>query len=376
MPTTWWFSVINPMGVLQHPAAKTRAGAPAAPSAGEFPAYPLSWYLLGASREVRRDRPLAREIAGRRLVAFRTSRGTPVLLESRCCHLGADLSLGRICGDAIQCPFHHWEFGPDGACTKIPVRDDIPRWAQQTSYPVVERHGLVFFFNASEALFPLPFFFGCRPDDFSRARPFATTLDCPWYLVGANAFDLQHFRAAHDRRLVGLPEVDCPAPFARRATGTFDVASDSLLDRLTRALAGSQVTMSITDYCGNLLFATAQFRRTCSYGMVCTTPLSSGQTRVAVVVFVPRSASLAGRCLLDPLHAEVRRLFIKKFLSADAARLAGTRYSPSGLIAEDQHLADYFLWLVQSSQGNPWAGQAAPPAVQSRPLPSVSEVSP
>jgi phenylpropionate dioxygenase-like ring-hydroxylating dioxygenase large terminal subunit len=364
------------MGVLQHPAVRTRACAPAAPSAGEFPAYPLSWYLLGTSRQIRRDRPLAREIAGRRLVAFRTSRGQPVLLESRCCHLGADLSLGKICDDAIQCPFHHWEFGPDGACTKIPVRDDIPRWARQTSFPVVERHGLVFFFNASEPLFDLPFFFDCRPEDFTPARPFTTTLDCPWYLVGANAFDLQHFRAAHDRRLVGLPLVDCPVPFARRATGTFEVASDSLLDRLTRVLAGLQVTMSITDYCGNLLFATAQFRRTCSYGMVCTEPKASGETRVSVVVFVPRSSSLAKRCFFDPLHAEVRRLFIKKFLSADAARLAGTRYNPSGLIAEDQHLADYFVWLAQASQGVACVTDAAPPKAHARPLPSVSEVSP
>jgi phenylpropionate dioxygenase-like ring-hydroxylating dioxygenase large terminal subunit len=362
------------MGVLQHPAVRPRADAPAAPSAAEFPAYPLSWYLLGRSRELRRDRPIAREIAGRRLVAYRTPEGRPVLLESRCCHLGADLSLGRVCGDAIQCPFHHWEFGPDGACTKIPVRDDIPRWARQTSYPVVERHGLVFFFNAVEPLFSLPFFADCRPEEFSPARPFTTTLDCPWYLIGANAFDLQHFRAAHDRRLVGLPDVDCPAPFARRATGTFDVASDSLQDRITRAVAGPQVTMSITDYCGNLLFATAQFRRTCSYGMVCTEPLPSGRTCVRVVVFVPRSKSLVGRCLLDPLHAEVRRLFIKKFLSADSARLHGTRYSPNGLIPEDQHLAEYFVWLAQASRGNAYA-DAVPPAL-SQPLSSVSEVSP
>jgi hypothetical protein len=209
----------------------------------------------------------------------------------------------------------------------------------------------VFVFSATEPLFPLPFFASRRPDDFTPARPFSTTLDCPWYLVGANAFDLQHFRAAHDRRMVGLPQIDCPAPFARRATGTFDVASDSLQDRITRLAAGPQVTMSITDYCGNLLFATAQFRKTCSYGMVATEPLANGRTVVRVIVFVPKSRSRIGRWCVDPLHAEVRRLFIKKFLSADAARLMGTRYNPHGLIAEDQYLSDYLHWLTQSSQG-------------------------
>lgn len=360
------------MGGVSHVAFRTApAGALNAPSASEFPVYPLSWYLLGRSRELRSDKPLAREIVGRRVVAFRTSSGRPVILESRCCHIGADLSLGCVLGDTIQCPFHHWEFNAEGACTKIPVTSDIPPWARQTSYPVVERHGLVFFFNAPEPLFPLPFFAGCDPDDFTRARPFATTLDCPWYLVGANAFDLQHFRAAHDRRMVGMPDVDCPGPFSRRATGTFEVASDSLQDRITRAFAGDKVTLSSTDYCGTLLFTTASFRRTRSYGMVCTEPMAGGRTRVQVVVFVPRSRSLMRQVCIDPLHAEVRRLFIKKFLSADAARLNGTRYNPNGLIPADSYLADYFTWVARASQGIPFE-ENLPPTEASLPDPIPS----
>lgn len=332
----------------------TEANQVVAPAVSKFATYPQSWYLWGSAQQLRTKQPVSKEIAGRRVVAFCTESGRAVILDSRCSHLGADLGLGCVIGEALQCPFHHWEFNARGNCQKIPVTDKIPPWAQQTSYPVVERHGLIFFFNAPEALFPLPFFADCDPDDFISSRPFSVVLDCPWYLVGANAFDQQHFRAAHDRRLVAPPVVDCPGPYSRRATGTFDVCSDSLQDRITRRLAGPQVTLSSTDYCGTMLFTTATFSKTRSYGSVCTEPLADGKTRVNVIVYVPRSKSSLARKLLDPLHAAIRRMFIIKFLSADALRLNGTRYSPYGLIEADRHLADYFTWVAHVSQGQPF----------------------
>jgi phenylpropionate dioxygenase-like ring-hydroxylating dioxygenase large terminal subunit len=274
-------------------------------------------------------------------------------MDARCSHLGADLGRGRVIGESIQCPFHHWEYGASGRCTRIPIRQDIPASARQRCYPAVERHGFLFFFNAPEPRFPLPFFLDSRPEEFVAARPFGTTLDCPWYMVGANAFDLQHFRAAHDRRLSGPPAVDCPTVFARRATARFTVAGDSFQDRLTRWFAGDEVEMSITDWCGNLMFATATFRRTRSYGMVITEPLADGRVTVRVIVFARRSPSWLGRIFRDPLHLGLRRLFIKRFLSSDATRLDGARYNPHGLIDEDRDLAEYFQWLAGVARGTP-----------------------
>jgi phenylpropionate dioxygenase-like ring-hydroxylating dioxygenase large terminal subunit len=321
-----------------------------APLPQQFPTYPVSWYWFGRSRELRRG-PVSRDLCGRRVVAFRTASGRVCVLDARCSHLGADLGRGRVVDEAIQCPFHQWEYGPDGRCVRIPVASEAPTTARQAVFPVVERHGFVFVFNGPEPLFPLPFFFGARPEDFLPARPFGTLLNCPWYLIGANAFDLQHFRAAHDRRLVGEPVVDCPHPFARRASARFTVAGRSLQDRVTRFFAGDEVEMAITDWCGNLMFATATFRRGRSYGMVVTEPRAAGQVLVQVIVFVPRSHSVLGRVVWDPLIRSIRRFFIKEFLSSDAARLDGTRYNPHGLIDYDQDLAAYLWWLMDVSQG-------------------------
>ena len=37
-----------------------------------------------------------------------------------CPHMGANLSVGQVVGNDLQCAFHHWRFGPDGHCTVIP----------------------------------------------------------------------------------------------------------------------------------------------------------------------------------------------------------------------------------------------------------------
>jgi nitrite reductase/ring-hydroxylating ferredoxin subunit len=313
-----------------------------APLADQFPAYPHSWYLFCTAREIQR-RPVSRSMLGGQFVAFRTASGRLALMDGRCGHLGSDLGQGCVKGEAIQCPFHHWEYGPSGQCTHIPATTDIPAWARQACYPVQERHGCVFFFNRPEALYPLPFFDQVSPDELSAIR------------------------AAHDRRLVGLPAVDCPAPFARRATARFAVAGDSLRDRVTRWAAGDEVEMSITDWCGNLMFATATFRRTTSYGLVVTEPLPAGGAWVRVIVFVRKSASWLGRICRDALRLEVSRWFIKKFLSADAPRLDGAHYNPHGLIEADHDLAEYFQWLAHVSHGTPnqqWRSTGLVPTMQ------------
>jgi phenylpropionate dioxygenase-like ring-hydroxylating dioxygenase large terminal subunit len=321
-----------------------------APSADCFPAYPVSWYLFAPSHALRSG-PISREIFGRRLVAFRTASGRVAILDARCSHFGADLGQGCVDGEVLRCAFHQWEYATDGRCVGIPRAADIPASAGQAAYPVVERHGFLFVFNGPEPLFELPFFPGVRPEDLVAARPFGFELACPWYLLGANFFDLQHFRGAHDRQAIGEPRVDCPSPFARRAGARFRIAGHSWQDRLTRRFAGAEVEMSIVDWCGNLMFTTARFARTCSYGMAAAEPRAGGGVVMTLIVFVPRSRGPLGRMCVDPLNARVRRLFIRRFLEADVARLNGLSYHPYGLIDQDRHLAEYLHWLAAVAHG-------------------------
>ena len=320
-----------------------------APPAGEFPTYPISWYVFCRSSDLARG-PFSKEFLGQKFVAYRTSSGQIVAMDARCSHLGSDLGAGCVVGDGVRCPFHDWEYGSDGVCRRIPAQAKIPAFARQICYPAEERHGLVFIFNAPRAPYPLPFFAGVSPDELIRSRPFGTILDCPWYVSGANAFDLQHFRAAHDRRLVDEPITDQPSPYSYRALGVFAVEGDSLQDRITRSAAGDRVSLGITDWCGSLSFATAQFRRTATFGLVAREPLADGKVRVDVYVFARRGRSLWRRYAFDWLHLEVRRLFIKRFLTADAIRLNGVRYAPERLIDADRDMINYYRWLAHAAR--------------------------
>jgi phenylpropionate dioxygenase-like ring-hydroxylating dioxygenase large terminal subunit len=339
---------------IDHAACERKAAA-RAPEAERFPKYPTAWYVFCRSADCARG-PFSKDFLGRRIVAYRTPGGVLAAMDGRCSHMGTDLGAGKVIGDCLQCPFHDWEYGPDGRCRHIPAQRDIPAFARQRCYPVHERHGLVFIFNAAEPLYPLPFFDGVRPDELMRARPFGTVLDCPWYVSGANAFDLQHFRAAHDRRLIMEPSTLQPSPYSFAAVGVFAVEGRSLQDRVTRRFAGDQVKLSIMDWCGGLSFAQAEFRRTSTYGLVAREPLPDGRVRVDVYVFARQGRHALRRGLIDPVHLEIRRLFIKRFLTADAIRLNGVRYRPERLIEADQEMINYYRWLTLACRGRIDAG--------------------
>jgi len=319
---------------------------PSAPirKAYQFPECPASWHYLAPTRILARA-PFGIELPGSSSFAgYRTASGRFVVLSGRCSHVGSNLAKGTVTGECLRCPLHGWDYNADGECESIPTTTEIPRWARQVSYPIRELAGHLFFFNRPEALFPFPQFEGVEWESLHAARPFEFVVDAPWYIASSNGFDLQHFRYSHDRELIGNPLVDAPHAFARRIVARFKVAGASWRDALTRRFSGPEVTMSVTDWLGNLIFVEARFARTTSYGLLITQPLDGARTLARIIVFVPRRRTRTGR-ILDPLDAEIRRGFIRAFLKSDVERTAHLVYRPQRLIPADQILREYLEWL-------------------------------
>jgi aminopyrrolnitrin oxygenase len=324
----------------------TQEAPPDEPAHGEgFAAAPASWYHLCTDLDLRKG-PVSLAIPpNQSFVGFTTQSGRPVVLSSRCSHMGVDLALGSVRGERLACPLHGWEYGADGRCGRIPAGGEIPDFARQASFPVEEQGGHVFFFNRSKARFPLPFFEGLDASQMISAPGFEFTVQAPWYLVGANGFDLQHFRSAHDRTLIGEPVVDTPDSFAWRVRARFRVTGSSVFDFITRTVSGSEVEMSVTNWCGNFVLVEASFRRTTTYGLVSFVPLGPNHTRLRDLVWIKRSLNPLGRAFLDRVDVRIRSRFIREFVKSDVESSNGLRFDRRRMIEADNTLVAYLDWL-------------------------------
>jgi vanillate O-demethylase monooxygenase subunit len=98
-----------------------------------------AWYVAAWDHELSRSM-LRRIILEEPVVLFRSTEGKPVALEDRCCHRQAPLSLGKLAGDVVTCPYHGLQFDTTGRCIKVPSQEKIPPNARVKSYPVVEKN--------------------------------------------------------------------------------------------------------------------------------------------------------------------------------------------------------------------------------------------
>ncbi|HAD58813.1 MAG TPA: hypothetical protein DCG12_06190 [Planctomycetaceae bacterium] len=323
------------------------------PDISEFSEFPASWYRLCSSDAVR-GKPFARDVFDRRLVAYRDQTGDVVVMDAICSHLGADLGLGNVVGDCIECPFHGWKYGSDGRCREVPCATSPPDFAAQRVFPCEERHGSVYFFNGPEPTFPLPFFLDEAPQDYCSIDPRGFTAPCSWYMVNAHAFDVQHFLSVHGRRLLEPLEVDTPAPFARRSSYLAEVLGENYYDRILRWVINDRVRITLTIWGGTFAVVTGDFGKRKSRFFVISEPLSDGHTRCEVLVFTPRISSRIVGPVAERLMLHIRRWLTTAYLRDENSGLGSPSYNPLSLTENDHEMVKYFQWAAKlnSNQDN------------------------
>lgn len=162
------------------------------------------WYVAAWDSEVKSGELFKRTLLNQPVLFFRDGGGKVSALQDRCPHRFAPLSMGKHCGDSVQCPYHGLEFDGSGSCTRNPHGDgSIPKAARVMAYPVVEKYSVVWIWmgdpqRADEALIPD---FSCMdPEQFYVAKRYLHAR-ANYVLEADNIMDLSHIQYLHPSTL-------------------------------------------------------------------------------------------------------------------------------------------------------------------------------
>lgn len=152
------------------------------------------------------EQPLAVTLLGRAVVLWRDASGAAHAWADQCPHRGAKLSMGKIAGNRLECPYHGWAFAPSGQCVRIPALPSFEPLATHCAktFQACERHGLIWVRMASSASGDaqvLPEFPVFKAEADAQLRK----LNCGPYDVAASAprivenfLDMAHFAYVHE----------------------------------------------------------------------------------------------------------------------------------------------------------------------------------
>lgn len=123
------------------------------------------WYIAAECGELKR-KPLAREMFGEKIVLARDASGKAFALIDRCAHRNMALSLGKVKGGCLECPYHGWKYDRRGMCTDVPsLKGPLMKPSVAVrSYPVRERDGFVWVYAGERAPSEEPFAFPRRAE--------------------------------------------------------------------------------------------------------------------------------------------------------------------------------------------------------------------
>lgn len=144
--------------------------------------------------------PVARTVLGSPIVLYRATDGTPVALHDMCPHRFAPLSLGKVKGDNLQCPYHGLLFDRTGACIANPNgKGTTPQALTVQRYATFTQNGMVWLWpgDPGKARGTAPPAYDFLEAPGSRTVRGYLHVDANYELVTDNLLDLSHTEFLH-----------------------------------------------------------------------------------------------------------------------------------------------------------------------------------
>jgi len=299
-----------------------------------------SWYAIARADEVAPGQIVGRDFLDGRAIVYRGESGRASVMSAYCRHLGADLSIGKVVGEDVRCAFHHWQYGPDGVCTRIPVSEKIPKAARVFKFPTAEKWGLIWAFNGVEPLFEVPDFADYSEGDLDYRTADAFDLPVEPWVPFTNSMDFQHLRVLHglkidfdpDRFEIGDYRIQYDARFEDPNLGVFNQRI-RVTGINTIALAGTLNEMPVLS-------------------MATGTPSPDGRTHGWMITATPRSQ---GDPALRDQQLQIGEAFFKRLIDEDTPIMSTAHFHEGVLIEADKPLALFFQYVKRFPTARPAA---------------------
>ena len=205
------------------------------------------WQPAALAEELDAGRPVVPvTLLGERLVLFRDDEGRLGLIGRHCLHRGADLCFGRREDNGLRCPFHGWLYGRDGRCLEQPGEPEGSRMHERirtTSYPVVEKNGVVFAYlgPGEPPAFPN---FDCFRAPGSHVFAFKGLWECNWLQALEIGIDPAHASFLHRF----LEDEDPKDGYGRQFRDSAAAGSNIPMTRLLRDYPRPEIRVEETDF--------------------------------------------------------------------------------------------------------------------------------
>lgn len=204
------------------------------------------WQPAALVDELSGNRPIKPvKLLGENLVIFKDGQGRYGLLDRACPHRGTDLAFGRLEADGLRCAFHGWKFDVDGKCLETPAEPDGSNLCaniRQTSYPVVEKSGILFAYLGPGKPPALPEM-DCFIAPDSHTFAFKGLIECNWLQSLEVGID-----PAHTSFLHRFFEDEDPSKGYGKVFRDHSVDSDMPISRIMREFPRPRIEIEHTDF--------------------------------------------------------------------------------------------------------------------------------
>jgi phenylpropionate dioxygenase-like ring-hydroxylating dioxygenase large terminal subunit len=339
------------------------------------------WYLAALSHDLKGGRLQRVEMLGEPVMLGRSRTGEVFALRDVCPHRAAPLSAGRFHrepsgAETVQCPYHGWRFGADGACAAIPSLTadqamDVRR-IRVRRYPVAESQGMVWVWMgstaASEPDQPPPVFpgvVGGRPKLVDRV-----VFDAHIDQAVVGLMDPAHGPYVHRQwwwRTTGS-EHDKQKRFEPREAGFAMVRHAPSSNSRAYAILGGRPETEIVFRLPGLRWEHVTVGRRQVLSLTCLTPVDDHRTQVTQIAWSDHLAFT----LLKPLIGAWARTFLRQDGDMVTLQNLGLKYDPSLLWIDDaDRQAKWYQalkreWARSRREGRPFVNPVEPAVLRWR----------